>query len=120
MSEYDSHEHLSVSCGKANGWTVLEVGGAAVVHMPPEIREVIMAPLEESHRRLALDFCVASFLDSMGLGLSRSVKRTSDYQGWLRIACCSPQTLSVFRIGGLSQAYEIYATPGAAGRGAAI
>jgi anti-sigma B factor antagonist len=96
---------------------VLWSGQVAVVRMPEEIdvtiadevREELLAILNQGAAALVLDMTRTTFCDSSGVGaLVRAQRRASASGADLRVATDSPVVLRVFSLVGLSQLMDIH------------
>jgi anti-sigma B factor antagonist len=100
-----------------NPLPMLWSGRVAVVRMPEEIdvtiadeiREELLAVLNQGASALVLDMTRTTFCDSSGVGaLVRAQRRASASGADLRVATDSPVVLRVFSLVGLGQLIDVY------------
>jgi anti-sigma B factor antagonist len=95
--------------------TVLAARGEIDVYSSSMFREEITSIIDAGTHRLVLDIEGVEFLDSTGLGvLISALKRVRARDGSMGIVCTQPRILRVFKVSGLSEVFEFYATVGGA------
>jgi anti-sigma B factor antagonist len=110
---------LSLSTRTMADHRVLEVGGEIDVYTAPQLRERLIAMVEDGDRRVIVDLGRVEFLDSTGLGvLVGALKRLRGVGGELRLVCGQERLLKIFRITGLDGVFTLYPSVDAAVAGA--
>src|SRR5689334_6766234 len=100
---------LSLSTRTVAGHHVLEVGGEIDVYTAPQLRERLIALVEEGARQVVVDLGRVEFLDSTGLGvLVGALKRLRGVNGDLSLVCAQERLLKIFRITGLDRVFTIH------------
>ncbi len=106
---------LSLSTRTQQGRSVLSVGGEIDVYTAPQLRQRLIALVEEGSQHIVVDMEQVEFLDSTGLGvLVGGLKRVRALDGSLRLVCSQERILKIFRITGLEKVFGIYGTVDAA------
>ncbi|HKT04978.1 MAG TPA: STAS domain-containing protein [Rugosimonospora sp.] len=109
---------LSLSTRTVAGHRVLEVGGEIDVYTAPQLRERLIALVEDGARQVVVDLGRVEFLDSTGLGvLVGALKRLRGVSGDLSLVCAQERLLKIFRITGLDRVFTIYNSVDAATSG---
>jgi anti-sigma B factor antagonist len=89
----------------------------AVVRLPAEIdltvadelREALLAVLNQGALALIVDMTATTFCDSAGItALARAVRRAAAAGATLRLAASAPTVLRVFNLVGIDQLIDIY------------
>jgi anti-sigma B factor antagonist len=110
---------LSLSARNVGGHQVLDVGGEIDVYTAPQLRERLIALVEEGARQVVVDLSRVEFLDSTGLGvLVGALKRLRGVNGDLSLVCAQERLLKIFRITGLNRVFTIFDSIDAATSGA--
>jgi anti-sigma B factor antagonist len=100
---------LTLSTRAVAGHQVLEVGGEIDVYTAPQLRERLIALVEDGARKVVVDLGRVEFLDSTGLGvLVGALKRLRGVNGDLSLVCAQERLLKIFRITGLDRVFTIY------------
>jgi anti-sigma B factor antagonist len=106
---------LSLSTRTVAGYRVLEVSGEIDVYTAPQLRERLIALVEDGARQVIVDLNRVEFLDSTGLGvLVGALKRLRGVNGELALVCDQERLLKIFRITGLDRVFTIRETVEAA------
>jgi anti-sigma B factor antagonist len=106
---------LSLSTRTVAGYRVLEVSGEIDVYTAPQLRERLIAMVEDGARQVVVDLSRVEFLDSTGLGvLVGALKRLRGVNGDLSLVCAQERLLKIFRITGLDRVFTIHASVDAA------
>lgn len=109
---------LSLSTRTVAGRRVLDVGGEIDVYTAPQLRERLVALVEDGARQIVVDLSRVEFLDSTGLGvLVGALKRLRSVSGDLSLVCPRERLLKIFRITGLDGVFTIHDSVGAATSG---
>jgi anti-sigma B factor antagonist len=109
---------LSLSSRTVAGHRVLEVGGEIDVYTAPQLRERLIALVEDGARQVVVDLNRVEFLDSTGLGvLVGALKRLRGVNGDLSLVCAQERLLKIFRITGLDRVFTIHESVDAATSG---
>jgi anti-sigma B factor antagonist len=102
---------LSLSTRTVQGRTVLEVAGEIDVYTAPQLRERLIALVDDGARLVIVDLSRVDFLDSTGLGvLVGGLKRLRSVGGELVLVCSHERLLKIFRITGLDRVFTLYAS----------
>jgi len=92
-------------------------GQAAVVRLPVEIdltiadelREALLAALNQGALGLIVDMTATTFCDSAGItALARAARRAAALGATLRIAASAPTVLRVFTLVGIDRLIDVY------------
>lgn len=84
--------------------TVIVVSGELDFHSAPELRNKILAALNEGTNRLVLDMGALEFIDSSGLSvIIAGFKRFKERGGELKLRSLTERTRKVLEISGLSR-----------------
>jgi anti-sigma B factor antagonist len=109
---------LSLSTRTVAGYRVLEVSGEIDVYTAPQLRERLIAMVEDGARHVIVDLSRVEFLDSTGLGvLVGALKRLRGVNGDLALVCAQERLLKIFRITGLDRVFTILGSVEAATSG---
>lgn len=107
---------------RAEGVTVLGVGGEVDVHSAPVLSEELNAILQGGTRWLVIDLNRVEFIDSTGLGvLVGGFNKAREQDARFDLACTVDRVIKLLRITGLDQVFPVYGTADeaiAAGKGA--
>jgi anti-sigma B factor antagonist len=99
---------LQLSTRTVAGHRVLEVSGEIDVYTAPQLRERLIALVEDGARQVVVDLSRVEFLDSTGLGvLVGALKRLRGVNGDLALVCAQERLLKIFRITGLDRVFTI-------------
>jgi anti-sigma B factor antagonist len=99
---------LSLSTRTVADHRVLEVSGEIDVYTAPQLRERLIALVEDGARQVVVDLSRVEFLDSTGLGvLVGALKRLRGVNGDLSLVCAQERLLKIFRITGLDRVFTI-------------
>ena len=103
-----SFDMESISAGDC---AVLKVTGEIDVHTAPELRQRVIGLIDDGARHVIADLRAVDFLDSTGLGvLVGSLRRLRMREGSLNLVTDGGRILQLFRITGLTHAFELHAT----------
>ena len=107
--------NFEVSELESNGTPVLAVRGEIDVATAPQLRERLLSRADHDHVIVIVDMTDVSFVDSTALGVIVSgAKRLRSGGGDLRLVVTEPHIAKVLAITGLTEVFQIYATPGEA------
>ncbi len=102
---------LSLATRTVEGRTVLEVAGEIDVYTAPQLRERLIALVDDGVRKVIVDLSRVEFLDSTGLGvLVGGLKRLRSVGGDLVLVCAHERLLKIFRITGLDRVFTLHET----------
>lgn len=100
---------LSLAIRTVEGRTVLEVAGEIDVYTAPQLRERLIALVDDGVRKVIVDLSRVEFLDSTGLGvLVGGLKRLRSVGGDLVLVCSHERLLKIFRITGLDRVFTLH------------
>jgi len=100
---------LSLETRRADGRTIIEVGGEIDVYTAPRLRDKITELVGEGSYDLVIDMEKVDFLDSTGLGvLVGGLKKVRAHDGSMRLICNQERLLKIFRITGLAKVFAIH------------
>src|SRR5689334_11977242 len=89
----------------------IALSGSLDVATAPELRDLLVALIDEGHYRLVLEMSVIDFIDSVGVGVFVGiVHRLRPHDGVVTIAGPSAQTRKVFEITQLTRVLPLYAS----------
>lgn len=94
-----------------NGIEVVEVEGEIDVYTAPDLRELLIALVNEQHYRLVINLDKVEFIDSTGLGvLVGGLKRVRAHDGWVELVCAEERVIKIFEITGLAKVFGVHAS----------
>lgn len=110
------HDDFHVATERlADDTALLELHGQVDLHTAPELRDELVAVIEDGAVNVVVDLTSATFIDSMTLGvLLGAVKRLRPRGGRLRIVCADPNIRKIFEITLLDRVFSLYGTREAA------
>lgn len=101
----------SVKSRTEQSCTVVELFGEIDCHNASDVRERLRELVALGNTHLVLDLDQVGFLDSTGLGvLVGALKRVRALDGSLHVVCANESLLTIFRITGLNQVFDIHPT----------
>ena len=90
---------------------LVELEGQVDLHTAPQLKEQLLAAIDEGAVNLVVDLSLTTFIDSMTLGvLLGAVKRLRPRGGRLRIVCTDPSIRKIFEITLLDRVFSLYST----------
>jgi anti-sigma B factor antagonist len=91
---------------------VVCVAGAFDMHAAPMVKETFSAALSEGKRRIVVDLCETTFIDSTAIGVLIGVmkKLRRSKRGALSVACTNLNVIATFEMAGLDGALPIRLT----------
>jgi anti-sigma B factor antagonist len=96
----------------AGDWTVIHVNGELDLHTSPQLREHVLALVDDPPVRIALDLSGVGFMDSSSLGtLVTCLKRVRERDGRLVLVGVSGSPMKVFALTGLDRVFDIVSSP---------
>jgi anti-sigma B factor antagonist len=99
----------------ADDTALVVLHGQVDLHTAPELRDELVAAIEEGAVNVVVDLTSTTFIDSMTLGvLLGAVKRLRPRGGRLRIVCADPNIRKIFEITLLDRVFSLYGTREAA------
>ncbi len=106
---------LGLDVDLTEGVPVVAVRGEVDFGSAPRLRELLVATAMEGHHRVVVDLRAVDFLDSTGLGvLVGALKRYRTLRCDLHLVISTSRIRSVFELTGLTSAFPIHDTVGAA------
>jgi anti-sigma B factor antagonist len=106
---------LGLEVNMTDGVPVVMVRGEVDFGSAPRLRELLINTAMEGHRDVVVDLRGVDFLDSTGLGvLVGALKRYRTLGGDLVLVISTSRIRSVFELTGLTNAFVIHDTVGAA------
>ena len=104
--------NFGVTRTKYDNVTVIAVSGEIDVSTAPELRDKLASLDAEAGATAVVDLSEVSFVDSTALGvLVSAVKRLRSSGGDLKLVVTKPHITKVLEITGLTEVFEIYASP---------
>lgn len=95
----------------AGDLALVELAGQVDLHTAPQLKEQLLAAIDEGAVNVVVDLSEATFIDSMTLGvLLGAVKRLRPRGGRLRIVCTDPSIRKIFEITLLDRVFSLYST----------
>ena len=95
-----------------SGVTVVKVEGQLIVGNRQELKELVIAALDNGDRRILIDFSQTGYIDSSGLGALVSIsKRVREAGGELRLSGLNEDLRSLFELTKLDTLFAIAETP---------
>lgn len=95
----------------AEGIAVIEVAGELDLYTAPQLKEHLLAALEEGAIKVVIDMSGVHFIDSSALGvLIGGVKRLKPNDGRLVLVSIDENVNWIFRITGLNNVFDMYST----------
>jgi anti-sigma B factor antagonist len=106
---------LGLDVNVTDGVPVVAVRGEVDFGSAPRLRELLISTAMDGHQRVVVDLRAVDFLDSTGLGvLVGALKRYRTLGGDLLLVISTSRIRSVFELTGLTAAFPIHDTVGAA------
>lgn len=102
---------LGLESSTKGDWSVVAVRGEIDLHTAPQLRERLVALVEDGASRVVVDLTEVGFMDSSGLGvLVGLLKRVRESGGQLAVVCGEGTVLKVLSITGLDQVIPVSAS----------
>lgn len=103
--EFDvATEHVGSACRIA-------VTGEIDVYTSPQLKQSLVAAVNEGCLDIVVDLEGVTFIDSSGLGvLVSGLRRVKERGGSMRVVCTRDQVLKIFRITGLDKVFPVFAS----------
>lgn len=99
---------MSFTMERMNGVTVVSVDGELTVGNRGELKQTILARLEDGERRFLFDFSDTSYIDSSGLGVLVSLsKKIREQGGRLRLYGLNEDLRTLFELTKLDTLFQI-------------
>lgn len=99
---------MSFSVRSVGDATVVEVDGQLIVGNRQDLKDKVLARLEEGARNFVIDFARTGYIDSSGLGVLVSVsKKIREAGGELRLASLSEDLQTLFELTKLDTLFQI-------------
>lgn len=90
---------------------IVALQGAIDLHQAPEVHRVLVSACEQKPRKLVINLCDVSYMDSSGIGtLVEVFRRVNSYKGGLALCGLNDRVHSVFEITKLDKFFKIYAS----------
>lgn len=100
----------------AGSWYVLDVAGELDLHTAPQLRESLMAAIDEGRLQVLVNLADVAFMDSTALGvLVAGLKRAREAGGDLALVVPDGPPRKVLTLTGLDRAFTILEEPPAEG-----
>lgn len=100
---------MSFSVRSVGDATVVQVDGQLIVGNRQDLKDKVLARLEEGARNFVIDFARTGYIDSSGLGVLVSVsKKIREAGGELRLACLSDDLQTLFELTKLDTLFQIF------------
>lgn len=101
--------YLVKDYGRADGVHVVQIDGAFDMHAAPLVKDTFTSVMGEGNRRLVVDLCAATFIDSTAIGVLIGVmkKLRRSTRGSLSVACTNLNVIATFEMAGLDGALPI-------------
>jgi len=100
---------LQIMVRKSGTTRVIELTGEVDAYTSARFREIMLEHIDDGGIHLVINMCNVEYIDSSGLGaLVGGLKRVSERNGKIVIACDGPQVRKVFEITGLEKVFPIY------------
>lgn len=94
-------------------WTVVRVAGELDLHTSPGLRDHVLALMNESPVRIALDLSGVEFMDSSSLGiLVTCLKRVRERDGRFVLIGVSGSPMKVLTLTGLDRVFDLVPSAG--------
>jgi anti-sigma B factor antagonist len=104
---------MTLDVEKANGWTVLHLGGPLNAPSAGAVQGLLLETLEDGSLSFLLDLEKVTALDSSGLAaLVRFYKEIRTRGGTLALTAVQREAMTVFRITRLDKIFTILPDPG--------
>ena len=88
--------------------TVVEVAGQLIVGNRQELKQMVLAELEQGSRSFVVDFALTGYIDSSGLGILVSLsKKIREAGGRLQLASLNEDLRTLFELTKLYTLFEI-------------
>lgn len=102
---------LDVATERQGSACRIAVTGEIDVYTSPQLKQSLVAALDEGCVDVVVDLEGVSFIDSSGLGvLVSGLRRVKERGGSMRIVCTREQVLKIFRITGLDKVFPIFSS----------
>ena len=99
---------MSFSVRSVGDATVVEVDGQLIVGNRQDLKDKVLARLEEGARNFVIDFARTGYIDSSGLGVLVSIsKKIREAGGELRLASLSEDLQTLFELTKLDTLFQI-------------
>ncbi len=99
---------MSFSIDRENDVTIVDVDGELTVSNRGELKERVLARLEQGDRNFIIDFARSGYIDSSGLGVLVSLsRRIRESQGRLRLAGLNQDLRTLFELTKLDTLFQI-------------
>ena len=99
---------MSFSIRSVGDATVVQVQGQLIVGNRQELKDLVLARLEEGARNFVIDFAGTGYIDSSGLGVLVSVsKKIREARGELRLASLNEDLRTLFELTKLDTLFQI-------------
>lgn len=99
---------MSFSVRSVGDATVVQVDGQLIVGNRQDLKDKVLARLDEGARNFVIDFARTGYIDSSGLGVLVSVsKKIREAGGELRLACLSDDLQTLFELTKLDTLFQI-------------
>jgi anti-sigma B factor antagonist len=90
---------------------LVELEGQIDLHTAPQLKEHLLAAIDEGAVNVIVDLSKTTFIDSMTLGvLLGAVKRLRPRGGQLRVICVDPSIRKIFEITLLDRVFSLHPT----------
>jgi anti-sigma B factor antagonist len=90
---------------------VIRVSGDVNFGAAPELKKWILDRVQAGDRRLIVDLCAASFIDSTAIGvLVGALKRLQDAGGTLAVVCATANVRTTFEVVGIEHVITMYSS----------
>jgi anti-sigma B factor antagonist len=97
----------------SGGAGIIELRGEMDLHAAPELKERLLAMIENGATQIICDLSSATFIDSTTLGvLVLARKRLAPRDGALSVVCPNPAMAQVFELVGLDRIFQVHARLG--------
>lgn len=108
----DDRDEFRLESTRLNSDTALvELRGQVDLHTAPELKDHLLAAIEDGAVNVVVDLTETTFIDSMTLGvLLGAVRRLRPRGGRLRIVCDDPNVRKIFEITLLDRVFALYPT----------
>ena len=94
---------------------IIDVSGDVDLYSSPEVREVILAAVNEKRSPLVVNLEAVTYIDSSGVAtLVEGLQLTRGFEGEFRLAALSDRVREVFELARLEKVFAIFATVDAA------
>ena len=110
--QLDPQADFSMRRTSLSGETALvELEGQIDLHTAPQLKEHLLAAIDDGAVNVIVDLSKTTFIDSMTLGvLLGAVKRLRPRGGQLRVICVDPSIRKIFEITLLDRVFSLHPT----------